>query len=66
MGHGAKLTPNLISANDFIFIFKMVQKGKQDDGNLLDLIEFKDSLSKLAAIGRYKLGGLKLEGEELK
>jgi len=62
MGYSAHLTPQLISSNDFIFIYKSIIRDKSE----LTFADFKEILVKIATVAKFKLGGVKGTEEEVK
>lgn len=72
MGKILKLYPNVVSAQDYVYIFKTMLKSKmkaEKEGNIkydnlqdvqgtkLNFNEFKELLLKMACLGKYKIPG---------
>lgn len=80
MGKKLKLFPDVISSQDYIYIYKTMMKTKkllekevkyetlQDvQGTKLNYAEFKEALLKIACLGKYKLkSGGDMSAEEIK
>lgn len=73
-GHDMKIYPKILSFDDFSYVFKMITKeksqktkdlktdeeekyGEKDNLNIT-FNEFKDALTRIACLAKYKLGGL--------
>jgi hypothetical protein len=79
-GHDMKIYPNVISFDDFSHIFKTISKEKTKKGRAsriegdedtketdslhLTFNEFKDALTRISCLGKYKLGGLQGVSDE--
>lgn len=82
-GHDMKIYPNIISFDDFSHIFKMISKENAKDATIkmdpessilrdketlnISFNQFKDALTRVACLAKFKLGGLQgISDEESK